>query len=407
MTNITNIDSLNMILKKSAKNSENENKTLSSTISYNKDIINKIEDDHITTKREVLSLLNSYQVIEVSENFQGTFSELLKKYNINLNQDNYLIDIVLVGGGSSPAFPGDPSYHFGSTTYDAKSFLWFSTEGRYSGECKMIKNYIINSETPTQIKIGIGGASDNLEFDGYYHMGKGTAEMNEKYKPLQYRPGTDTQFNQFFACGGKKENATSVYHNQKSKSSDLDSYTGVGSQIFLPQMENNFNYLPHNFNKVGMCKSNIVSYYNTNGKCHLETVVDDDYKQNFSLHPMLWTENEKKEYKELSQKPQSANLDFYLGSERIISTRTYLANIFHEYSRLSGEGKCWQRCAFPKISGKDCTSLGGIGNIGLYIEAVGGCYRETRDGPTFWDLYCYRSRIGAGGPGGCYIYIKR
>ena len=402
MTNITNIDSLNTILEKSAKNSENENKTLSSTISYNKDIVNKIEDDHITTKREVLSLLNSYQVIEVSEDFQGTFSELLKKYNINLDQDNYLIDIVLVGGGSSPAFPTDPTYYFGSDEYDAESSLWVSTKGRYSGECKMIKNYIINSETPTQIKIGIGGASDNLTYDDYYYTGQGSGKMDEKYKPLQYRPGTDTQFNQFFAFGGKEENAKSVYHNQKPKSSDLDSYTGVGSQIFLPQMENNFNYLPHNFNKVGMCKSDIVGYYKTNEKCHLETVVDDNYKQNFSLHPMLWTEDEKKEYEELSQKEQSANNIFYLGSKNIISTRTYLADIYYEHSN-----RYWWRCAFPKISGKDCTSLGGIGNIGLYIEATGGCHAETRDGPIFWDYYCYRSRIGAGGPGGCYIYIKR
>ena len=266
----------------------------------------------------------------------------------------------------------------------------------------MIKNYIINSETPTQIKIGIGGASDNLTYDDYYSTGGNwNVKMNEEYKPLQYRPGTDTQFNQFLALGGKKENATSVYHNQKPKSSDLDSYTGVGSQIFLPQMENNFNYLPHNFNKVGMCKSDIVRYYKTYEKYYLETVVDDNYKQNFSLHPMLWTENEKKEYEELNLEEESANNIFYLGSKRIISTPTYLANIYYEHSN-----RHWHRCAFPKISGKDCTCLGGIGNIGLYIEATGGCYAETRDGPVFWDHYCYRSRIGAGGPGGCYIYIK-
>lgn len=402
MTNITNIDSLNTILEKSAKNSENENKTLSSTISYNKDIINKIEDDHITTKREVLSLLNSYQVIEVSENFQGTFSELLKKYNINLNQDNYLIDIVLVGGGSSPAFPTDPTCDLGNI-YSADPSISVSTEGRYSGECKMIKNYIINSETPTQIKIGTGGASDNLTYDNYYSLGLHMIKMDEKYKPLQYRPGTDTQFNQFFACGGKKENAKSVYHNQKFMSSDLDSYTGVGSQIFLPQMENNFNYLPHNFNKVGMCKSNIIKYNKTDSKYQLETVVDDDYTQNFSLHPMLWTENEKKEYKELNQEPQNASLSTYLGSQKIISTHTYLANIYYNH-----ESSKWYRRAFPKISGKDCTSLGGIGNIGLYIEAIGGCYKQGSGSAErmIVELYCYRSRIGAGGPGGCYIYIK-
>lgn len=400
MTNITNIDSLNTILEKSAKNSKNENKTLSSTISYNKDIVNKIEDDHITTKREVLSLLNSYQVIEVSEDFQGTFSELLKKYNINLDQDNYLIDIVLVGGGSSPTFPTDPTSDFGAPDSNAESFLWVSTEGRYSGECKMIKNYIINSSTPIQIKIGTGGASSELIYDDYCDN-----TLVDQYKTLKYRPGTDTQFNQFFALGGNEENKTSVYHIQKPESSDLDSYTGAGSQTFLSQMENNFNYLPHNFNKVGMCKSDIVGYYKTGEKYHLETVVDDNYKQNFSLHPMLWTENEKKEYENLSQKPILSNKKWHLGKRDIISTPIYLANIYYEHAKYDG-GMHWFRCAFPKISGKDCTSLGGIGNIGLLIDAVVGCSTEYIGASIDIDYYCYRSRIGAGGPGGCYIYIK-
>ena len=403
MIELTSIKSLNDILECSLTHNDNENKTFSSIISYNKNIIKGLSDYDIITRREVVNFLNKYKVIEITEDYNGTFSELLKKYNNDTSQKSFLIDIILIGGGSSPGFPEDPSLDPGYD--DQYAPIYFSTEGRYTGECKMIKNFRINLDTPIKIKIGKGGASDENIFEDY--VKKSEIYYNKTYSTLSYRPGTDTCFNQFCAVGGSEKNKNLIYHTQLVEKSDLDSYTGVGSKFLLPQLENNFNYLPHNLNKVCFCGSEIIKATKStpgirdSGIYELDTVIDDttDYKYNFFSHPELWSEDIRKEYKELDQ----SNIYDYsagkIGENRVISNDYYLANIFFEW-----QDREWRRYAFPKISGKDCPVLGGIGNIGLCISGVGGSTLNEYNSAQF-QYYVYRSRIGAGGPGACYIYI--
>ena len=299
------------------------------------------------------------------------------KIKIKTNVENILMDIFLVGGGSS-----------GSCCKDVKKGI------PITGECKYFKNILINLDADLSIEIGQGGKG----------VPGGFMNSNED---IFINGGTATIFNKtWIAMGGYRDEdgictggyGSTTPKSYKSKTSGYFDKYGEFIEEMGSGQARCYNCLGLEKTFIPLTNQIVCSkgtHYNLDLK-YFEDKVDD-------THPTY-------NY-EYSMIPQSSyNFD---------DSQSFLKEFSFREKSIFRPGTKWEYSLVEKYSisipeGKDALYYGGSGSSTVYSpneeksKGDGGLVASyvANAYPDFKNKY-YRGDIGAGGQGICVLYIRR
>lgn len=383
------------------------------------DIYN-LESNQLITRRFAKnyiakSLDDNYKVLiydDIDNNYKGSLENLfLKIFNLKLkkNIDNILLDIFLIGGGSS-----------GSCMKSISIGLPVTGEVIQKNKLKFNKN--------DEIKISIGRGGESIDSEWINHI-----EESEWYnvEDKKINKGEDTLFNDYIAKGGQKEivikddgtssieNFYGSYGKELNNSNPIyirnvkngDPFLLYYDPVYLgaPYFGTNENLLLQYSNLDNLSKKNLkIPYTNievcTNGisTIHGQQMLVDSWYNGLKSASLI--------------NIQSPLYEYFLKKDfpnfKIFSVSDWYIDSYLHGGTLS--------CSI--LEGKDNTSYGGSGDCGGcgpmpiigYAANHHGvqCYQSFKESlvkkgiSQFQYFDFYRGRIGAGGNGCCAIIVR-
>ena len=345
----------------------------SNEFKYNNQLVTKeyVKNNYIT---------DDYHIVFITKDCSGSLRSILKQKDIILkpNVEEALIDIFLIGGGSSGS-------------------CWNTIEGcPVTGETFYKRNISINVNNTLNIQVGKGGEAT----EGGY-----TNDMNY----IWLKKGGDTMFNDYVAKGGNKvldENGNII---EFSGSYGKDLPYDINQEIYYIDKHGDKHYI----RKKTLGLGHDVNLNMVRGNNFL------NYKNNFIPYTNIFFGQQGIHYITKNKNEDYATISF---STSLISFLELLfPNSIYPYNLNNSNGNLlifpWERYSggdrykyeIQIIDGSDNDSFGGSGNCCSIapIKLYSNHEKFLEKYPNAKEFDYYRGRIGAGGSGVCVLYIRR
>lgn len=171
----------------------------------------------IPSMKNCLLLKNKYEVLEVSKNFKGSLESLIKLKNKKIPSTIPVLNILMIGGGSSGGWNRVNNEHFLSASI--------------GGEIKFAQIYNIDLKDNINITIGKGGESKSSQQSNLY-------DTSDSEKDISYgsNPGGDTIIEII-----KKDVLTeklTAFGGQFEKEEITDSTNNLSKIVYTPFSDN-------------------------------------------------------------------------------------------------------------------------------------------------------------------------
>lgn len=361
------------------------------------------EENLIPSVESVVFLKNKYEVLEVTEDYQGTLENLMKMKGKKVPKTLPFINVLLVGGGSSGGWA--------EMNNDSTAMSLFS--GTMAGETKLktIRNIKLNDNI--EIKIGKGGESipeyllfhyDNWEdiqisanegHSSYFYYNQNEIISNGGKYVLN--PNTNeiddvNSHNGIFSF--KQKNTLPIIDTDTSwvdnYSLDISNFI-LKNGYYISLLNNQFYYIPHSFQKLGGVYYDLFLSIDGNSQRGQRTGQFLSIGENCDILLKVFLDNIK-EQKNNAYKMKMP--DWYNNRDPIVS----------EYG-IVGHGSLRGAYAIDEpfravfFSGLDSKNYGTPGLPGDYTKMA--FYTSDNEYNQFFQ---HRGYCGKGGDGVCYIY---